>query len=129
MRYKPRSKKTGMFPYEAEIYKDRPRKRGVKYEYEVTKLPYLVTRHYSPDFTVTLPSGRVLHIEVKGYLRSADKSKMRAAKKQNPTADIRFIFPRLVEKNTKWCQKFGFPFAIGAIPDEWIDDKEAPDHG
>ena len=126
--FKPRSKKTGMFPYEAEIFKGRPKKKGVKYEYEATKLSYTVTRNYIPDFTITFPSGRVLFVEVKGWFRPADKTKRRAVKTANPLLDIRFVFPKTSQQNTKWCERNGFPFAIGSIPDEWLDDTVKEDH-
>lgn len=128
MRYKPRNKKTGMFPYESTIYETRPKKRGVKYGYETSELTYTITRTYIPDFTVTFPDGRILYIEVKGWLRPEDRVKMRSVKEHNPTLDIRFIFPKESKRNSMWCKRYGFPYAIGAIPAEWIDDKEALDH-
>jgi len=109
-----------MFPYEQEVFERRPKKKGVRYGYEDTKLEYTITRTYNPDFTIYLPSNLRRYVEVKGYFRPQDKMKMRAVKNSNPGVDIRFVFPSHNEKNEKWCHKHGFPFAIGGIPKEWL---------
>ena len=46
---------------------------GVKYEYESTKVPYVISHIYSPDFI--LPNGVVL--ECKGYWDAADRRKIK----------------------------------------------------
>lgn len=140
VQYRPRDRKTGMFPGELEIYKKRPKVRGVKYEYESESLPYTIAHDYFPDFTIHLPSGSKFYVEVKGWFRPEDKTKMRAVKAANPDADIRMVFPKAPgKKNIEWCIKYGVPFAIGGIPREWVtteDDthsssarEEVIDHG
>lgn len=94
--------------------------------YESCKLPYVLERKYVPDFTVRTASGKTIYLEVKGYLRPADRTKMVAVKKQNPGADIRFLFARnqLVRGTqmmySDWCKKYGFPYAFEKIPKRWL---------
>ena len=61
---------------------------NIDYEYESTKLCYVIQHHYSPDFI--LPNGRIL--ECKGYWDSADRRKIRAVIKDNPDIDLRMVF-------------------------------------
>ena len=55
----------------------------VPYEYETTKLAYVLECNYIPDFL--LPNG--IYLEVKGRLTSEDRRKMKAVKKSNPELD------------------------------------------
>jgi hypothetical protein len=122
---------------------DQLAKAGVEYAYERTTIPW--TRHissgeclscghrevgqrcdYTPDFEVKV--GKGFFIEVKGYLDGPDRTKLRAIRKQYPDLDLRLVFQRdNVIKGTKektrysaWATKFGFKFAIGKVPDEWL---------
>jgi hypothetical protein len=45
---------------------------------------------------------------------------MRAVKETNPELDIRFIFQSENKKQLKWADKYGFPYAVGEIPEEWM---------
>jgi len=99
--------------------------RGVQYEYESTKVPYVLKCNYNPDFI--LPSGIML--EAKGHLSPDDRRKMLAVKKQNPDLDIRFVFQAPYNKiykgsrtsYAKWAEKHGFPWAhFLSIPKEWL---------
>jgi len=97
-----------------------------EYLYEQEKFPYTVERTYLADFV--LPNGIV--IEAKGWFKSADQRKMRNLKEQYPDRDIRFVFQRLeskVQGSTmtcrKWCERYGFLYAEGYIPKEWINEK------
>ena len=56
---------------------------GVKYEYETTRVRYIIQHVYTPDFV--LPNGGVL--ECKGYWEPADRRKIRAVKELNPSLD------------------------------------------
>ena len=47
---------------------------GVKYEYESTKVPYILECNYTPDFL--LPNG--VFLETKGHLSEEDRRKMKA---------------------------------------------------
>lgn len=112
---------------ENKILKGLPKTNGVKVEYEKDKLDYVVRRRYSPDLTVTLPNGRKIFIEIKGYLRPEDRTKMIAVKAFNPDADIRIVFGRdnkLSKKSkttySEWAKKNGFQYAIGRVPKEWF---------
>lgn len=103
--------------------------RGVSYEYEPCNLPYVVRRNYVPDLKI-----KEMYIEVKGYFRQDAQRKMRNVKEQHPDLDIRFLF----QKNNstlqgakrrkdgskmtcaQWAERYGFEYAEGVIPDEWL---------
>jgi predicted nuclease of restriction endonuclease-like RecB superfamily len=121
MRYN--SKRTGKFRSQLEqtISEKLPRKRGVKISYETHTISYSIPRTYHPDFTITLANGHVIHVEVKGYFRPEDRTKMKYVKLCNPTLDIRMIFPRINKKDIAWCTKMGIPYAIGEVPRGWLN--------
>lgn len=86
-----------------------------EYEYEVTKIPYIVpeSKHnYTVDWT--LLNG--LLIETKGYLSDhQERYKYVLIKQQYPDLDLRFVFdnPNKLCGGTKythakWADKFGF---------------------
>ncbi len=122
-RYKKRSKRTSK--YKSELEAKIAKSLGKKFEYESQKIHYVLPKTYSPDFSSTRPDGTVVHIEVKGWFRYEDQQKMRAVKFANPSLDIRMFFPSDGKvqgskmKNSEWCIKWGFPFAIGKIPRSW----------
>lgn len=120
MRYN--AKRTGKYRsgLEATVRKSMPKIKGVRVEYEKDFINYLVPATYSPDFSVRLPSGKVIFLEVKGYFRPEDKKKMAAVKKCNPDLDIRFVFGSKNKKNERWCMKYGYPYSIGTVPKEWF---------
>jgi hypothetical protein len=93
------------------------KKKKIKHKYENKKIPYVYSGHYLVDWDL----GAFI-VETKGYFRPADKRKMAAVKKCNPTLDIRFLFMRYKEADVRWCKKYGFPYAIGTMPDEWLVD-------
>lgn len=99
---------------------------GVDYEYESTKVPYVLKCNYTPDFV--LKNGVML--EAKGHLSPDDRRKMLAVKKQHPELDIRFVFQAPYNKiykgsrttYAKWAEKHGFPWThFKSIPDEWLN--------
>ena len=45
---------------------------------------------------------------------------MAAVKKQHPDLDIRMVFYSRSKTNIRWAEKYGFPYAIGKIPEEWL---------
>lgn len=92
----------------------------VKYKYEEEKIPYILARHYIPDFIITTPTGKV-YIECKGYLRPEHKAKMVAVKKQHPEKDIRMLFYSFNTKYIRWAERNGFRYAVDTIPDEWLE--------
>jgi predicted nuclease of restriction endonuclease-like RecB superfamily len=105
--------------FEQKIYNQLKRSKA-KFKYEPTRIPYILARHYIPDFVVDTVAGKV-YIECKGYLRPEAKSKMVAVKKLNPQLDIRFVFYAANKKQIKWAEKHGFRYAVGTIPKEWLD--------
>jgi len=97
----------------------------VEYEYESTKVPYVLQCNYTPDFL--LPNG--VYLEVKGRLTVEDRRKMLAVKKSNPKLDIRFVFQAPYNKinkgskttYAKWADKYGFPWCCySTIPLAWL---------
>lgn len=107
------------------------KERGVPFEYESTKVPYVVPakkKNYIPDFV--LPNG--IFVELKGKLDRDVREKMALVVEQNPDLDIRMLFMRnnKIAKNSKtrysdWCEKRGIVYAVseaGQIPEEWISD-------
>jgi len=98
---------------------------GVSFEYESTKVPYILQCNYTPDFL--LPNG--VYLETKGHLTPEDRRKMLAVKKANPDLDVRFVFQapyNKIEKRSKttyaaWCEKNNFKWcAYHSIPIEWL---------
>ncbi len=100
---------------------------GSRVRYERDKLKYSVPRSYVPDFTVLKSDGTLMFLEVKGYFRPEDRTKMRCVKHDNPEADIRLVFAsdnkissRSAMRYSDWAKKYGYPFAVGTIPREWF---------
>lgn len=98
--------------------------RGIKFEYEVIKLPYTIDHVYNPDFKIT-DYGFI--IETKGVLSVEDRQKMKAIKKKYPDIDIRFVFMKAGTRikhgkmtNEQWAGRNGFMFAFETIPEEWL---------
>lgn len=100
---------------------------GVAYEYETTKIKYVVpesVHKYTPDFV--LPNGII--VETKGRFVVADRKKHLLIQKQRPDLDIRFVFSNSKTKISKgsktsyadWCEKNNFIFADKEIPEEWL---------
>jgi excinuclease UvrABC helicase subunit UvrB len=101
------------------------KKLRVQFEYEPTKLPFVVERTYCPDFYIPATD---IYIEAKGKLDADTKVKMIAVKKAHPELDIRIVFMRGSNKLSKsssktymdWAAQHGFPAADGEIPTEWL---------
>jgi hypothetical protein len=98
---------------------------GVSYEYESTKVPYVLQCNYTPDFL--LPNG--VYLETKGQLDADDRRKMKAVKAANPELDIRFVFQSPYNRISKgsrttyaqWAEKHGFPWcSYLTIPIHWL---------
>ena len=98
---------------------------GVKYEYETTKVDYVIQHVYTPDFV--LPNGVVL--ECKGYWDSDDRRKIKAVKELNPDLDLRMVFQSPYNKISKkskttyakYCDKLGIPWSSWVnIPLSWL---------
>ena len=98
---------------------------GVKYEYETTKVPYVIEHVYTPD--LILPNGVVL--ECKGYWDSDDRRKIKAVKTLNPELDLRMVFQapfNTISKRSKttyakWCERHDIPWtSFQNIPLKWL---------
>ena len=98
---------------------------GVSYEYESTKIPYVIQHNYTPDFL--LPNG--VYLECKGYWDADDRRKIKAVKTLNPDMDLRMVFQapfNTISKKSKttyakYCEKLGIPWTSYAnIPLEWL---------
>ena len=103
--------------------------RGVKAEYEMWKIPYVVpaSNHtYRPDFI--LPNGII--VETKGLWEADDRKKHLLIREQMPELDIRLVFSSSRSKLYKgsptsyaeWCEKHGILFADKLIPVEWLKE-------
>lgn len=104
--------------------------RSVGAEFEEEKdldaIPYTnaKVKKYHPDFR--LKNGII--IESKGWFKTADRTKHLCIKYQHPDLDIRFVFSNPNQKIGKksnttyamWCDKHGFKYAKGTVPNEWI---------
>lgn len=113
---------------EEKIWKSLPTRRT---KYESVKIKYSQDREYILDFIVDRKDHAPLLLEVKGYFRPQDRSKMLAVKAANPELDIRFIFAadnkiskRSNTRYSDWCKKHGFKYAIGKVPYHWLYPQE-----
>jgi len=98
---------------------------SVSFEYESTKVPYVLQCNYTPDFL--LPNG--VYLETKGQFTPEDRRKMLAVKAMHPDLDIRMVFQapyNKIDKRSKttyaaWCEKNGIQWcAFHSIPIEWF---------
>lgn len=122
------AKKLGFRSGLEEKVADQLKKSGVEFEYETTKIKYVVpqkTHTYTPDFV--FPNGLI--VETKGYWDAADRKKHLLIKQQHPDLDIRFVFTNSNNKIRKgyktsyadFCNKNGFLYADKEIPKEWLE--------
>jgi hypothetical protein len=98
---------------------------GVTYEYESTKVPYVIQHIYTPDFL--LPNG--IYLECKGYWDSEDRRKIKNVKEQHPEIDLRMVFQapyNTISKKSKttyakYCEKLEIPWtSFTNIPISWF---------
>lgn len=89
----------------------------VDYDYEITKIPYVVPQSnhkYVVDWTIR---NGVL-IETKGWLENlTERKKYQLIKEQHPDIDIRFVFANpnkacggVKMTHAEWAEKFGFKY-------------------
>ena len=102
---------------------------GVEHTYEPEQIHYYISAAYTPDWKITTPSGTTFYIEAKGFFTDADRQKLLRVKQNHPGIDIRLIFQsspyRPLRRGAKmtwaqWCEKNGFPYGVGSIPEEWL---------
>lgn len=103
--------------------------KGVKAEYEMWRVPYVVpasNHHYTPD--ILLPNG--IFVETKGLWESDDRKKHLLIREQHPDLDIRLVFSSSRTKIYKgsptsyaeFCEKHGILFADKLIPVAWLKE-------
>lgn len=63
-----------------------------------------------------------MYLETKGHFRPEAKRKMVAVKAAHPDLDIRIVFYSTNRTYIRWARKYGFPFAIGTIPEDWLEE-------
>lgn len=91
---------------------------------------YKIEKKYYPDFVINPGEDGEFYIELKGWFKPTDRTKMLAVKESNPNLDIRLVFQNdnWLTKNKKqrysdWANKHGFKYSVGSIPKEWISNK------
>ena len=98
---------------------------GVEYEYESTKIPYVIHHIYTPDFV--LKNG--ITLETKGYWDAEDRRKVKAVKQLHPELDLRMVFQNpynTISKRSKttyaiYCDKLSIPWtSFKNIPIDWL---------
>ena len=99
------------------------KKAKVNFKYESEKIPYVFAGHYIPDFVLQV-NGQKRYIEAKGYFRPEHKRKMAAVKKLHPAMDIRIVFYSFDKRNVRWAEKNGFPYSIGQIPENGLNEQK-----
>lgn len=96
-----------------------------RYEQDIIMYQKPVSK-YHPDFK--LPNG--VYVETKGRFVASDRTKHLLIREQHPEIEIRFVFTNpnaklsKVSKTTyaQWCDKYGFTYAKGLIPEGWFDE-------
>ena len=114
--------------FETRIHKQLKKQKKVKVAYETVKIPYVIEGNYIPDFILTssekslTSNTKTIYLETKGHFRPEAKRKMVAVKKLHPNLDIRIIFYSRKLRDIRWAEKYGFPYAIGDVPQEWLEE-------
>ena len=121
----------GLRSYEERVVQEALAGTGLPFQYESTKLPYVLRRNYTPDFSV---DGVAVHIEVKGWWPPEDRAKLKAVRLGNPNDVILVILVRPQTKISKtskttyaqWCEQWGIlwlPFDKDpAIIRQWVEN-------
>lgn len=115
--------------FEERVYHDATEgfRKELVFEPRDAHLYYTQSSRYIPDFR--LPNG--ILIECKGRFTARDRGKMLRVKRDNPFADIRFVFQRANNRLTsakssitygEWADKHGFKWSSGFIPLEWFEE-------
>jgi len=110
--------------FETTLHKWLKKQKKIKVSYERDKIPYVIEGNYIPDFTLEGLTKTIL-VEAKGHFRPEAKRKMVAVKKMNPHLDIRIVFYSFRKEYVRWAEKHGFPYAIGSIPNTWVEELNA----
>jgi hypothetical protein len=107
----------------------------IDFQYETLKIKYVKPSQpstYTPDFI--LPNKII--IETKGQFVTSDRKKHRLIREQfGNKYDIRFVFSnpnqRIGKKSrttyAMWCERYGFKWAKGEIPKQWLQNGKKAD--
>lgn len=114
------------YSYESWSYEyDEPLRRNMARCGDCGGKNLLRTGWYTPDFF--LDNGCI--IETKGRFTAADRRKMVAVRAAHPDTDIKMLFMRdnKIHKRSEtrysdWCNANGFDYAIGEVPDRWLEN-------
>lgn len=101
--------------------------RGAQYEPLFLRYPAPL-RRYIPD--VVLKNG--IAVEIKGWFKPADRSKLLAVKAAFPALDLRLVLATPQQKlgkkskttNAAWCEKNGIPWAAKEVPETWLSEPD-----
>lgn len=115
--------------WEADVYRVLLKEGHKSVQYEPTTFTFTQfgvkhgTVSYCPDFRVTLATGEYIWIEVKGFLKSQDKTKIRRFKKHYPEEYKRLMVVVGSEKTAaaKFFKELGVPFygTLQAFKKKW----------
>lgn len=102
-------------PLEERIHKQIP-----SFEYESTKMEYIINRNYVPDFVNTK---RKILIEAKGFFRQGDDKKYASIKRCYPDWRMIFVFsdPKKKARKSSIARKDGshLTMAEWAVQNDW----------
>jgi len=101
---------------------------GEEWEYEPNKVPYIINRHYTPDFT------RLdIVLEVKGFFRPGDQAKYLAVCDALEAEDKELVFVfsnpnKPVRKGAKlthglWCEKYDIRYTSVAKLRDFLENE------
>lgn len=117
-------------------FSDDLRAHKVHFAYESDRVPYVITKSktYIPDFTVRKSNGAFVFLEVKGWFRSQDRTKLLSVIRSNPGIDLRLVFERNNRLNkdsettyADWAEKHDIKYTIGLkLPEEWLRELKSP---
>ena len=101
--------------------------QGLSPSYESEKFAYVLHRKYRPDFKIESDHGPI-HIEVKGWWPSNERSKLLAVFINNPTIRLFVALQRPQQKISKqskttyamWCDKHFIPWSPIPISPEYM---------
>lgn len=112
--------------YEPETFEYHRRTRQTYCRQCGSKSTYQRAR-YTPDFRI----GDGIYIEAKGYLKAENRAKMEDFLSSNDGFDLRFVFGadnwttrKRIKKYSDWANAIGAKWAIGSVPDDWIEESK-----
>ena len=105
----------------------------IPWQYEPEKFDWEPpVKKYTPDFALMKKSGNKMYLEMKGYFRNEDRTKIKCFVHQYPEIDFRMVFldaSKPIYKSSPssygdWCDKLKIPWAENRIPENWMEELE-----